>query len=127
VAHLGGAVTQLTNDREPDAAPAWSPDGARIAYSRAGELWTLAATGGGAAALLPDAATPDWSADGTRIAFERDGDAFAVAAGGGAPVLLARPPAATPPIRRGRDRQRLRLPRCHPLLPRRPRRRAIPA
>jgi Tol biopolymer transport system component len=99
VAHLGGAVTQLTNDPEPDAAPSWSPDGARIAYSRAGALWTLAATGGGAAALVPDAATPDWSPDGTRIAFERDGDAFAVAAGGGAPVLLAedaRDPAWSP-------------------------------
>ena len=69
-----------------DAAPAWSPDGTRIAFLRAdggpAQLWLLPAGGGEPEQLtsLPlGAGAPVWSPDGTKIAF-------------GAPVDLAAMP-----------------------------------
>jgi dipeptidyl aminopeptidase/acylaminoacyl peptidase/CubicO group peptidase (beta-lactamase class C family) len=59
-----------------DSAPAWSPDGRRLAFLRGGDgpaqLWLLPAGGGEAEAVtdLPlGADAPVWSPDGTRIAF----------------------------------------------------------
>jgi dipeptidyl aminopeptidase/acylaminoacyl peptidase len=70
---------------EADAAPAWSPDGTRIAFLRAdggpAQLWLLAADGGEPEQLtsLPlGAGAPVWSPDGTRIAFGAPVDPRAV-------------------------------------------------
>ncbi|BCJ74759.1 serine hydrolase [Catellatospora sp. IY07-71] len=70
-----GDAVQLTRGKA-DVAPAWSPDGARVAFLRAqdgpAQLWLLPAAGGEAEQLttLPlGAGAPVWSPDGTKIAF----------------------------------------------------------
>jgi dipeptidyl aminopeptidase/acylaminoacyl peptidase len=73
--------TQLTFGDFEDAAPAWSPDGDRIAFTSArhdnwdiqptSALYIVAASGGDPEALTPpdsSAWAPSWSADGSRLA-----------------------------------------------------------
>lgn len=71
----GGAAVRLTRGTG-DGAPAFSPDGARLAFLRAqdgpAQIWLLPADGGEPEQLttLPvGAGRPVWSPDGTRIAF----------------------------------------------------------
>ena len=71
----GGAPVRLTRG-SADTAPAWSPDGATIAFLRANDgpaqIWLLPAGGGEPERLttLPlGAGTPLWSPDGRMIAF----------------------------------------------------------
>ncbi|MGY1617803.1 protein kinase [Geodermatophilus sp. SYSU D00691] len=74
----GSAGAQRITDSAADADPAWSPDGARIAFRRAagsGEsrILTVAADGSGEQRLTAAGATdqdPIWSPDGDRIAFK---------------------------------------------------------
>lgn len=70
--------------------PAISPDGATIAFSYRGDLWTVPAAGGTATPLTVHPAydsMPVWSPDGKRIAFASDRygnfDVFVMAAAGG--------------------------------------------
>src|SRR4051812_9920991 len=54
--------------------PAWSPDGARIAFAQLGDsgavdLYVVGADGGGGGEIPPDAREPVWSPDGARIVF----------------------------------------------------------
>ena len=72
----GTGVTRLTNDAAEDARPAWSPDGARIAFEsdRDGQydIYVMNADGSGLTRLTDDPANdvyPAWSPDGMRIAF----------------------------------------------------------
>ncbi len=89
-------VWRVGPDRSPvrltrgdaDGAPAWSPDGERLAFLRGGDgpgqLWCLPADGGEAEQLthLPlGAGAPQWSPDGSRIAFAAPVD-IAVREGG---------------------------------------------
>ena len=78
--------TRLTDSAGNDLDPAWSPDGARIAFIEqplAGQLRTsgsMDADGTDPVRLTTDAADdldPAWSPDGSTIAFEtaRDGGA----------------------------------------------------
>ena len=56
----------------PGFAPAWSPDGARLAYECPQDLCAINADGTGFAQLTADGASnhhPTWSPDGMRIAF----------------------------------------------------------
>lgn len=64
-----------------DASPAWSPDGARVAFIAAGdgssEVYTAAPDGSNRRQLTSDFSndvTPVWSPDGTQIAFVSNGD-----------------------------------------------------
>jgi dipeptidyl aminopeptidase/acylaminoacyl peptidase len=68
-----------------DAAPAWSPDGTRIAFLRAdagpAQVWLLPAGGGEpeqVTSLPLGAGTPVWSPDGTKIAFSAAVDLHAM-------------------------------------------------
>jgi WD40 repeat protein len=77
-----GRETQLTFDPAPDLAPAWSPDGVRIAFETArdgnSEIYVMDADGSNPVNLTSNPAddhAPVWSQDGAHIAFqsERDG------------------------------------------------------
>jgi Tol biopolymer transport system component len=79
----GSGVTRLTNNQANDLFPAWSPDGARLAFAsgRDGnwEIYVMNAGGGGEERLTNNPAedfSPAWSPDGTRLAFDtnRDGN-----------------------------------------------------
>lgn len=100
VANLDGSGLQrLTNHRQDDSSPTWSPDGRTICFSsRAGRsgLYTIPASGGTPRRLSLDVANatePDWSPDGRYIVFttQRGGGLFElclVKAGGGAVTPL---------------------------------------
>ncbi len=83
----GSYVVQLTADATPDSAPAWSPDGTRIAFESARDsavpelrdIYVMDADGTDVRRLTDHPALdegPAWSPDGRQIAFtsERDGN-----------------------------------------------------
>ncbi len=77
----GSGQTNLTNTPGLDVMPAWSPDGARIAFvsDRDGnwEIYVMNADGSGQTRLTnnqKDDAAPAWSPDGTRIALTSNWD-----------------------------------------------------
>ena len=79
---------QLTTVGASESEPAWSPDGAQIAFLRDGYLHTMAADGSDVRGIAPgipvDHEPPVWSPDGTRLAFrgEPDGVLYVVGADG---------------------------------------------
>ncbi len=69
----GSDVKTLTSGRGSD--PAWSPDGAKLAFSGDSGIFVMNADGTGAVQLTTGGMQPTWSPDGSRIAFvmlERD-------------------------------------------------------
>jgi len=82
-----GQITRLTDDAGNNYAPAWSPDGSRIAYvsdkSGDGDIYVMDADGSRPMLLTPDDRgaedrSPTWSPDGRWIAFasNREGENF---------------------------------------------------
>ena len=83
----GGNEQRLTENRNHDSSPSWSPDGKRIAFQsdRRGDLvkfdiYVMDADGGNEQKLTNHRAwdgSPSWSPDSKRIAFysNRDGNA----------------------------------------------------
>ena len=81
----GGNQQRLTNNRQYDWSPSWSPDGERIAFSsdRKGdlqnfEIYVMDADGGNQQRLTnnrADDSSPSWSPDSGRIAFVSGRDA----------------------------------------------------
>jgi TolB protein len=76
----GSGQTNLTNNAAGDIAPAWSADGAKIAFTsfRDGgnaEIYVMNSDGSGQTRLTDDPAVdsnPTWSPDGQKIAFRSD-------------------------------------------------------
>ena len=72
-----GEITNLTKEPSRQYLPAWSPDGARIAFirtitSRVEDLWVVDIDGKDARQLTTNGHIynkPSWSPDGTRIAY----------------------------------------------------------
>ena len=61
----------ITNHAGADGAPSWSPDGARLVFTRDGDLATMNADGSGLA-VLDDAQhvqSPAWSSDGSKLVY----------------------------------------------------------
>ena len=94
----GNARLAVARTAAADADPTWSPDGTRIAYAAAGDLFVVRP--GGAPTQLTsgpeDDSQPDWSRDGT-IAFVRDGGIASVDSAGGAVSALTGGPADSAP------------------------------
>ena len=80
----GGEPRPLGSPAQVGGAPAWSPDGRRVAFERqdgAGdaEIWIMDADGTDARALTDndvDDRAPAWSPDGERLAVQRSGGSF---------------------------------------------------
>jgi TolB protein len=81
----GSNIIRLTNATAADIAPAWSPDGTKIAFTRVNgndfEVWVMDADGLNQVNLTNHPARDGilgvcWSPDGSKIAFttDRDGD-----------------------------------------------------
>jgi Tol biopolymer transport system component len=81
----GDNLTRLTNHAAIDDQPAWSPDGAKIAFVRNqgggnSEIYVMDADGSNPVNLTNNAVfdvEPAWSPDGTKIAFRRSLDSNA--------------------------------------------------
>ena len=102
----GGNPVNLTNDRAYNRQPTWSPDGQRIAFSRAlsssddWDIWVIDADGSNLAQLTEESSQdrrPAWSPDGRRIAYgsgdsETNSDIWVMDANGENPVNLTASP-----------------------------------
>ncbi len=69
----GTGLHHLTNDGR-DMSPAWSPDGSKLLFARAGRLFVIGSDGAGLTPIAPRinrARQPAWSPDGRSIAFVR--------------------------------------------------------
>jgi Tol biopolymer transport system component/DNA-binding winged helix-turn-helix (wHTH) protein len=98
--HAVGAPIQLISSTHQQAAPAYSPDGSRIAFQsdRSGEweIWTCARDGSDSVQLThfrgPLTGTPRWSPDGKQIVFDSRASGashiYMVPAAGGEPRQL---------------------------------------
>jgi Tol biopolymer transport system component len=93
----GGEAQRLTHDGD-SSTPAFSPDGRRIAFTRASALWVMSADGHGARRIRGVPANcdcaPTWSPDGRRIAYTSPYGLWVVPASGGAPRRLVGPGAS---------------------------------
>ena len=78
-------------------APAWAPDGSRLAFVRGNAVWTINTDGTGERLLVKYAHAPAWSRDGRILAFMREDRCakavcpehiFFMEAGGGAAKLV---------------------------------------
>lgn len=86
------SVTQLTSGFAPDFAPAWSPDRARIAFSRGGSpstegTWVMNADGSGAVRRSTVVGGLSWSPDGTTLVVLNGTSMWLVSATASAPDL----------------------------------------
>lgn len=77
----GSGKANLSRNANPDSAPAWSPDGLRLAFTRPGkgggeDVFVMNANGKGQRNLTrssPDDGNPDWAPDGSKVAYDVGG------------------------------------------------------
>lgn len=74
------SLVQITNNDVADEDGKFSPDGRRVVFKRAGQIWAMNADGSGAVALTstgPERSGPSFSPDGASIVYWEDDDALA--------------------------------------------------
>ena len=87
----GTGLLRLTSTKNYEGDPAWSPDGQKIAYIRAQDLWVMNADGSDqhkVANFKPDLRDPGWSPNGQRLIFateSRGEDIWTIKADGSKP------------------------------------------
>jgi tricorn protease len=71
--------TRLTFTQEAEVGAGFSPDGRKIAFLRAGQLWTMDPDGSNAKAVVTEASVfdYDWSPDSRNLVFARRDGSFA--------------------------------------------------
>ena len=77
----GSGKADLSRNAEPESAPAWSADGALLAFGRPGkggndDIFVMASNGKGQRNVTktsPDDADPDWRPDGSKLAYDVGG------------------------------------------------------
>lgn len=72
-----GGIRRLTNSPGPDWFPSWSPDGAKITFTRDYDIYTMNNDGTNQVRLTNNGGShtnwqPAWSPDGSQIAFSSD-------------------------------------------------------
>ncbi|HET8528758.1 MAG TPA: hypothetical protein VFL60_07600 [Gaiellaceae bacterium] len=76
VADANGANAHALGAGATSTQPTFSADGLRVAFAKAGDLWSILASGNGGETQLTSTAAveadPAWSPDGSEIAFARD-------------------------------------------------------
>jgi hypothetical protein len=94
--HIGSLIsvfdiaTTIGRQVAEGSDPAWSPDGAAIAYTHARDGVHAVAPDGSSDRRVAAGARPSWSPDSKRLAYERDGSIFTATANGSGEALLAR-------------------------------------
>jgi Tol biopolymer transport system component len=78
----GTGIRRLTDAAEPEYTPAWSPDGARLAFNRDDGTYLINKNGGGLIRLPNGGSWPAWSPDGKRLVVVTPGGLRIVAADG---------------------------------------------
>lgn len=74
----GSNVRQLTNQLAKEFAPAWSPDGERLAFNSDSSTFVINRNGSGLRRLRAAGRSPSWSPDGKRILVADGGVGFTI-------------------------------------------------
>jgi TolB protein len=86
-----GTARKLSSSPQPEAEPALSPDGRRIAFLRGDSLYVMGADGRNPRELADGAASslvPAWSPDGSRIAFTLGSGGIGIVSSAGGTVFV---------------------------------------
>ena len=69
----GSNAVDLTPRAGFDSIPAWSPDGAKLAFVRDGGIAVMNADGSNMHVIISSGTFPAWSPDGTKLAYSAFG------------------------------------------------------